>query len=115
LASAKFSLIASAHAATIEHAAHVVGRVRAEPGAWCVQVGVYREERAAREAAHVAHRVTVNGEPRIEPTVLHGRRAWRAQVAGLTAPEAQGACTVLVRHHTSCLVLRPEGREIASR
>ena len=51
----------------------------------------------------------------IEQAIAHGRPAWRAQVTGLTAPEAQGACATLSRHRTPCLVLRPEVREVASR
>jgi D-alanyl-D-alanine carboxypeptidase len=82
---------------------------------WGVQVGVYAKEKAAREAAAAARRLAENGEPRVEPATAHGRPAWRAQVTGLTAPEAQGTCATLSRHGTPCLVLRPEVREVASR
>jgi D-alanyl-D-alanine carboxypeptidase len=115
LASAHFNLIASAHAATIEHAARVVARAQPVAGAWSVQVGVYVEERSARQAAFVAHRFARGGEPRVEPIRYRGRRAWRAEIAGLTAPQARGACVALKHHHSGCLVLKPITRVLASR
>jgi len=131
----RVTLVAAAHAATIEHglhpavierAAHVVAAERgphpaARPAVaaastdWGVQVGVYREERFAREAAFAAQRVADSGDPRIEPASIRGRRTWRAQLVGLTGPEAQGACARLAHHRTPCFVLRPEAREVASR
>jgi D-alanyl-D-alanine carboxypeptidase len=115
------ALMGVAHAATVEPAprpsarartvdAHVVTRED-----WGIQVGIYAKERAAREAAAAARRLAEDGEPRVAPATAHGRRAWRAQVTGLTAPEAQGTCAALSRHRTPCVVLRPEAREVASR
>ena len=46
---------------------------------------------------------------------IHGRSAWRAQVGGLNAAEAQGACAALARKKTACFVLRPESGQLASR
>jgi D-alanyl-D-alanine carboxypeptidase len=122
-AASRLSLIGSAHAATtaVEHAAERTSRAaehdRPAPAAvgWTVQVGVYRNEKTARAAAATAHRLAEDGEPHIEAAVARGRRAWRAQVTGLTAPEAHGACATLARHRTPCLILRPEMREVASR
>ncbi|HTW70351.1 MAG TPA: D-alanyl-D-alanine carboxypeptidase family protein [Acetobacteraceae bacterium] len=129
----RVSLIGRAHAATLEHAIHaspverVAAHVEAEErgrrglpvarvdAGWAVQVGVYREERVAREAAFAAHRIADNGEPRVEPGTARGRRAWRAQLIGLTGPEAQGACSRLSHHRTPCMVLSPQTREVASR
>jgi D-alanyl-D-alanine carboxypeptidase len=118
-------LIGVAHAATVDAAPRAAGHARtagapasANPGVhegWGVQVGVYAREKAAREAAAAARRLAENGEPRVEPATAHGRPAWRAQVTGLTAPEAQGTCAALSRHGTPCMVLRPETREVASR
>ena len=134
-------LIAAAHAATVDPAPHAVERARAvtvpataaatarvatrlaahvaargiSHESWGIQVGIYAREKAAREAAAAARRMAAGGEPRIEPALAHGRPAWRAQLTGMTAPEAQGACAVLSRHRTPCLVLRPEAREVASR
>jgi D-alanyl-D-alanine carboxypeptidase len=123
-------LIAAAHAATIEHALHAPVRAKvasapvrvraasasvAVPAGWIVQVGIYAKEKAAHEAAAAARRLAEDGEPRVEHITAHGRPAWRAQLTGMTAPEAQGACATLSRHRTPCLVLRPETREVASR
>jgi D-alanyl-D-alanine carboxypeptidase len=123
-------LIAAARAATIDAPPHVApvdpspraavrARVTVAPAAghlgWRIQVGVSAKEKAAREAAVAARRMADDGEPRIEQATAHGRPAWRAQVTGLTAPEAQGACAALSRHRTPCMVLRPEAREVASR
>ena len=82
----------AAHVATIEHTAHVVVRARPELGSttWAVQVGVYRNEKMAREAAFAAHRMADRGEPRIEPIIAHGRRIWRAQLAGLNSARSTG-------------------------
>ena len=128
LVASRVPLIAAAHAATLDRAPRpaVVERVavdehaaRARPGAvaatWAVQVGVYLKERLARQAAFVAHRLADDGEPLVERTSVRGRMAWRAQLVGLTGPEAQGACTRLAHHRTPCVVLRPEAREVASR
>ena len=110
-------LIGAAHAATVDAAPHPAARPRPAGGpvGWAIQVGVYAKEKAAREAAAAARRLAEDGEPRIEQAIAHGRPAWRAQLTGLTAPEAQGACAALSRHGTPCFVLRPEAREVASR
>jgi len=42
-------------------------------------------------------------------------KIWRAQVVDLTGPQAQSACSALARHGTSCMVLRPDQRQVASR
>jgi D-alanyl-D-alanine carboxypeptidase len=123
MASASPGLLSAAHAATVDHAPRPAARVRVvsvpvAPHAavgWGIQVGIYAREKAAREAAAAARRMAESGEPRVEPAIAHGRPAWRAQLTGLTAPEAQGACAALSRHRTPCMVLRPEGREVASR
>jgi D-alanyl-D-alanine carboxypeptidase len=114
-------LMGVAHAATVEPAPRPAARSRtaaAAPGGhegWGIQVGVYAKEKAARQAAAAARRLAEDGEPRVEQSSAHGHSTWRAQVTGLTAPEAQGTCAALSRHRTPCLVLRPEAREVASR
>jgi D-alanyl-D-alanine carboxypeptidase len=116
------SLIASAHAAT-------VNEMRATPpemhtastklspggGGWSIQVGSYLTERPAREAAQSAHRAADGGEIRIDHITVHGQQLWRTRVVGLTAARAQGACTALARTRLTCTVLRPEQGQIASR
>jgi D-alanyl-D-alanine carboxypeptidase len=103
------SLIGSAHAAPL-----------AVPGTrtaarYVIQVGAYPSERTARDAASAAQRVAESGEVRVEPITQRGKTSWRAQVAGLSAGEAQSTCGVLARRKTPCMVLRPEQHQVASR
>jgi D-alanyl-D-alanine carboxypeptidase len=108
-------LLGVAHAATVDPAPRAAARTRTSGVGWAVQVGIYPNQKTARLAAAAARRVAEDGEPRIEPATAHGRPAWRAQVTGLTAPQAQGTCATLSRHRTPCVVLRTEAREVASR
>ena len=116
-------LIGAAHAATVEPAA--APRRAGPDGAAAATLpsaragasrsgSTPRKRPPARPPPRRA-RLAEDGEPRIEQAIAHGRPAWRAQVTGLTAPEAQGACAALSRHRTPCMVLRPEAREVASR
>jgi D-alanyl-D-alanine carboxypeptidase len=112
------SLVGTAHAATL--AAQPVRpaaptRATASAAAWTIQVGSFGSEKAAREAASNARRAADDGEARVEAASQHGRTIWRAQVTGLTAAEAQGACSALVRHRSPCMVVRPDQRQVASR
>jgi len=56
-----------------------------------------------------------SGGTRIEPTRLHGKLAWRAQLVGLRVGEAHSACGTLSRHRAACFVVRPEAGQIAIR
>jgi len=105
------SLVATAHAATLAEA-QPRGRVTAS---WGIQVGSFATEQAARDAAAHARKAADGGEARVERTTWHGHSAWRAQVTGLTAAEAQSACSALARHRGACIVLRPEQRQVATR
>ena len=111
------SLVSSAHASTIaDPPVRQASRGRASPpAAWGIQVGSFSSERAAREAASKARRAADGGDARVEPTSQRGRTTWRAQVTGLTAAEAQGACSALARQKAPCIVLRPDQRQVASR
>lgn len=112
------SLVGTAHAATLVEQPPQNAHARMPPPpptAWTIQVGSFASAKAAREAAQNARRVADSGEPRVEPASQHGRPAWRAQVTGLTAPEAQNACSTLARHKAACMVLRPDQRQLASR
>jgi D-alanyl-D-alanine carboxypeptidase len=110
------SIVSTAHAATL-----ALQPVRPPPAHmrmtanWTIQVGSFGSEGAARDAASNARRTADGGEVRIEPTSQHGRTMWRAQVTGLSAAEAQGACAALARHRAACVVLRPDPRQMASR
>ena len=103
------SLVATAHAATLSEAPPR-GRVAT---AWGIQVGSFPTEQAARDAAVRARKTADGGEARVEQTMLRGHPTWRAQVIGLTAGEAQSACSTLTRHRAACFVLRPDQRQVA--
>ena len=112
------SLVSTAHAATLTEQSEIQparARTTPPPSAWTIQVGSFASEKVAREAAQNARRVADGGEPHVELASQHGRTAWRAQVTGLTAPEAQNACSALMRHKATCMVLRPDQRQLASR
>jgi D-alanyl-D-alanine carboxypeptidase len=110
------ALVGTAHAATLalQPVRPPAARLRMS-AAWTIQVGSFGSERAARDAASSARRTADGGEVRIEPASQHGRTVWRAQVTGLSSAEAQGACAALARHRASCIVLRPDPRQVASR
>jgi D-alanyl-D-alanine carboxypeptidase len=125
VASRSPSLIATAHAATVNevHAAAANAAPSGTPSVatgggvrgWGIQVGSYATERVAREVATSAHRAADGGELRVEHITVHGTPLWRARVVGLTAARAQGACTALAQSRTACVVLRPEPGQTASR
>ncbi len=116
------SLIASAHAATLSevhgaalNVAHVAGAKPAPAASgWSIQVGSYATERVAEETAQAARRAAEAGEMRVERSTVRGVTLWRAQVVGLTAARAQGACGA-VHGRMSCSVVRPEPGQVASR
>lgn len=108
------SLVSTAHAATLT-VQPVRPASRNNAGVWSIQVGTFGSEKAAREAAANARRAADAGDVRIEPTSQHGRTIWRAQVTGLNASEAQGACSALTHRRMACMVLRPDQRQVASR
>jgi D-alanyl-D-alanine carboxypeptidase len=103
----RLMLISTAHATEVTRAPHV------HAAGWSVQVGTYSSEAAARSAATAARREAEAGEVRVEPIRLRGRTIWRAQVTGLTASDAQDACSS--RRRGTCLVIRPEAGQLASR
>jgi D-alanyl-D-alanine carboxypeptidase len=81
---------------------------------WSIQVGTFSTEKAARQAAIAAQNV-VDGDARVDQVKLKGRPAWRAQLTGLTAAQAQAACGNLAKHRSACFVVRPDQGQIASR
>jgi D-alanyl-D-alanine carboxypeptidase len=103
----RLTLVASARAAEVPRAMH------AHPASWSVQVGTFSSEAAAHRAALAARRESEAGEIRIEPVRLRGKTIWRAQLIGLTASDAQDACSG--RRRGTCALVRPEPREVASR
>lgn len=108
------SLVSVAHAATLADPPPRT-RVALAAAAWGIQVGSFGNEHRARDAAVNARRAADGGEPRVESASQRGKMVWRAQVIGLTAPEAQTACNLLGKRRTPCIVLRPDQRQVASR
>jgi D-alanyl-D-alanine carboxypeptidase len=83
------SLVSSAHAASLgQQSGRQAARSRPTQPVWGIQVGSFAS--------------------------LRRRTTWRAQVTGLTASEAQSACSILTRHGSPCIVLRPDQRQVAS-
>jgi D-alanyl-D-alanine carboxypeptidase len=109
------SLIASAHAATLSETHVAAAKPATAPSGWGIQLGSFAAERTAREVATSAHHAAEAGEVRIERITVRGVPLWRAQVVGLTAARAQDACSTLAHSHTTCVVVRPEPGQIASR
>jgi D-alanyl-D-alanine carboxypeptidase len=103
----RMTLVSSARAAEAPRPA------RAHAANWSVQVGTFATEAAARGAATAARREAEAGEVRVEPIRLRGKTIWRAQVVGLTASDAQDACSG--HRKGTCMVIRPEARQVASR
>lgn len=111
-------LVNAAHAAALADAPMRGSpriRVAVSSAGWGIQVGSFGNERQARDAAVSARRAADGGEARVESVSQRGRTLWRAQVVGLTAPEAQNACSMLGRRRAACIVLRPDQRQLASR
>jgi D-alanyl-D-alanine carboxypeptidase len=106
------SLIGSAQAAEVSHARQAAAQAATH---WAIQVGTYPSAKDASAAAAQARKTAEGGAIHVEELKLNGHPAWRAQVVGLTAPEAQSACATLSRHKTACFILRPEQGQIASR
>ncbi len=117
-------LIATAQAATIMpttvRATPVLAakpastRTPANTPRWSIQVGTFGTEKAARQAAIAAQNV-VDGDARVDQVSLRGKPAYRAQLTGLTAAQAQAACGNLSKRRSACFVVRPDQGQMASR
>jgi D-alanyl-D-alanine carboxypeptidase len=80
---------------------------------WSIQVGSFATESAARAAANAARREAEAGEARVESITVRRKTVWRAQVVGLTSEDAQDACSG--HRKSTCIVIRPVSRQMASR
>jgi D-alanyl-D-alanine carboxypeptidase len=107
LMASRVTLISSAHAT------EVTRPTRAHAANWSVQVGTYSSQATARSAAIAAKREAEAGDARIEAVRVRGKTIWRAQVVGLTASDAQDACSG--HHKGSCIMIRPDARQVATR
>jgi D-alanyl-D-alanine carboxypeptidase len=105
----RVTLIASARAAEITRPAPS----RAHLANWAIQVGTFSSENAAHSAAQAARREAEAGEVRVEAIRTGRRSIWRAQVTGLSQTDAQDTCAS--HRKGSCIVIRPDARQVASR
>jgi D-alanyl-D-alanine carboxypeptidase len=103
----RLTLVASARAAEVPRPVH------ARLASWSVQVGTFASEGTAHSAALAARREAETGEIRVEPVRLRGRTLWRAQLTGLSASDAQDACSG--HRRGMCAVIRTEAKQVASR
>jgi D-alanyl-D-alanine carboxypeptidase len=108
-------LIGTAHAATLEPVRQAPAKPRVIGGSWGIQVGAFATEKAARAAALAGRRAADDGAVRIEAATVRRQTVWRAQVVGLTASDAQDACSELMRRKASCSIFRQPVRQVASR
>lgn len=82
---------------------------------WVAQVGTYDSYAAARRQAANVRRMRTVGVARVSSMILHGRRLFRAQLAGLDRAGARFTCHMLARHHRSCFVIAPRNDQYAMR
>ena len=112
------SLFNAAHAASVNDPVRQPSHARPAPPAsiWGIPGWQLRQRKDRAGSSVECPPVPADdGEARVEPAGMRGRTTWRAQVFGLTAAEAQSACSVLAHRRTPCIVLRPDQRQLASR
>lgn len=108
------SLFASAHAATLD-TAKLTRPKPVSTNNFAIQVGSFNSQSAARNAANAGRRAAGGGEVRIEAANVGRKVMWRAQVTGLNSSDAQEACATLSHRKSTCVVIRPTARVVASR
>jgi D-alanyl-D-alanine carboxypeptidase len=86
---------------------------RAQQIRWGIQLGNFTSESAARQAASNARRLADTGQIRVDTVNLQGRTAWRAQVVGLSAAEASGACNALTKRKLVCQLVKSDSGQVA--
>jgi len=108
-----FSLVGSAHAATVAPPAQVLrkpGQATAvvASGPWGVQVGAFASSNLARAAANEARgRLSANSARTVvEPVAQANGTLYRARVIGLSRESAQAACDKL-RSAGACIIVSP--------
>jgi D-alanyl-D-alanine carboxypeptidase len=111
---AHLSPVSKAEAAPIAH------QLRATPDAdrWGIQLGVFRGEGAAEQAARSAAAASsAKGKPSqiIQPTKGGKDRFYRPRLLNFTPQEAQSACTALHKKKIDCSVIPPLPLRVANR
>ena len=103
---AHLSPVAKAEAAPMTH------QLRAESAAerWSIQLGAFRVETAAEQAARTAANLPVaRGKPLqiVQPSKAGKDHLYRARLLNFTPQEAQGACAALHKKRIECSVVPP--------
>lgn len=77
--------------------------------AWAVQLGAFRQAKAAKQALAKAQTKVAGAEPAVEPVRSDSGTLYRARLTGLTEADARSACSSLKRQNLSCTVVPAAG------
>jgi D-alanyl-D-alanine carboxypeptidase len=111
---AHLSPVAKAEAAPIAHQL----RTPAETDRWSIQLGAFRVESAAEQAARSAAVVPgARGKPVqiVQPSKGGKGHVYRARLLNFSPQEAQGACSALHKKKIECSVVPPPSVKVAIR
>jgi D-alanyl-D-alanine carboxypeptidase len=111
---AHLSPVAKAEAAPISHQLHPP----AETDRWSIQLGAFRVESAAEQAARSAAVVPeARGKPVqiVQPSKGGKEHVYRARLVNFSSQEAQGACAALHKKKIECSVVPPAPVKVAIR
>jgi D-alanyl-D-alanine carboxypeptidase len=111
---AHLSPVAKAEAAPIAHQL----RTQAETDRWSIQLGAFRVESAAEQAARSAATVPgARGKPVqiVQPSKGGKEHVYRARLLNFSPQEAQGACAALHKKKVECSVVPPPPVKFAIR
>jgi len=111
---AHLSPVSKAEAAPIAHQL----RPPMEGDRWSIQLGVFRVENAAEQAARSAATVPVaKGKPLqiVQPSKSGKDHFYRARLLNFSPQEAQGACAALHKKKIECSVVPPTPVKVATR
>lgn len=111
---AHLSPVSKAEAAPVAHQL----RVASDTDRWGIQLGAFRVEAAAEQAARSAANVpAARGKPVqiVQPPKSGKHRLYRARLLNFTPQEAQSACAALHKKKIGCSVLPPTAVKVANR
>ncbi len=89
------------------------------PGTWGIQIGAYsNEDKATAEASEAANSLASQfpgASPVVEPTVIGGKKLFRAQIHGLAQKDLVKACALIaVQPMSACKALPPAAAKLAA-
>jgi D-alanyl-D-alanine carboxypeptidase len=101
---ARLSPVGKAEAEPISHQL----RLPQDTDRWSIQLGAFRVEAAAEQAAHAAVAAAARGKPVQIMQPSRGKdRLYRPRLLNFTAQEAQSACAALHKKRVECSVVPP--------